>query len=227
MKNFILAPPHGLDLDSGDSFPDGCPSGHDPLKTVAKLAEKGVTLYCVGCEPALSPYKEFFSAMAFRTGGQYVPLRNASLLAKVIVGGAVEEISLEKLMADVKLEVEEKKKSGITDEKQLAEAVQSRLKEKGVVTNQIFMNDSNLEKASDDAIKYSKMATMSDLRKEYKRAESFTPITSYDPSYSFLPRSEDADSSEARPAVDSYTIASSEINYAQSERLVQKALSRF
>ena len=59
-----------------------------------------------------------------------MPLRNANLLAKVIVGGAVEEISLEKLMEDVRLEVDEKRKSGITDEKGLAEAVQSRLTEK-------------------------------------------------------------------------------------------------
>jgi hypothetical protein len=199
------------------------------MKIVAKLAEKGVTLYCVGCEPSLSPYKEFFSAMAFRTGGQYVPLRNASLLAKVIVGGAVEEISLEKLMADVKLEVDEKQRSGVTDEKELAEAVQGRLREKGVMTNQIFMNDSNLEKATDEAIKYSKMTTMADLRKEYKRGEIYDQISGYDRSVSYSVDSlaSDNTTSKMRPVVDSYKIASSEINYAQSERLVQKALSRY
>ena len=91
------------------------------------MAEKGITLYSVGCEPALTPYKQFFSAIAFTTGGQYVPLRNAKLLAKVIVGGAAEEISLDKLMQDAEKEVEEKIKSGVMDEQELAEAVQSKL----------------------------------------------------------------------------------------------------
>jgi hypothetical protein len=192
------------------------------LQIVSKLAEKGVTLYCVGCEPSLLPYKEFFSAMAFRTGGQYIPLRNASLLAKVIVGGAVEEISLEKLMADVKLEVEERQKTGVTDEKELAAAVQARLKEKGVMTNQIFLNDANIEKATDAAIKYSKISSLSELRKEYKPEEqSFTGYGAY------ASRSSSLDDDLSAPAVDSYKVASSEINYAQSERLVQKALSRY
>lgn len=53
------APPHGLS-PSGDSFPNGCPDGIDPLDVVNKLAEKAITLYSVGCEPALVPYKEFF-----------------------------------------------------------------------------------------------------------------------------------------------------------------------
>ena len=86
-------------------MPNGCPNGIDPIKVVDQLAKKGVTLYTVGCEPSLQPYKDFFAALAFKTGGQYVPLRNAQLLAKVIVGGAVEEISLERLMADVEAEV--------------------------------------------------------------------------------------------------------------------------
>ena len=47
------------------------------------MAQKAITLYSVGCEPAILKYKEFFSALAYKTGGQYVPLRNAKLLAKV------------------------------------------------------------------------------------------------------------------------------------------------
>ena len=78
----LKAPPHGLG-DPGDGFPNGCPDGNDPLEIVAKMAQKAITLYSVGCEPAIGPYKEFFSALAYKTGGQYVPLRNANLLAKV------------------------------------------------------------------------------------------------------------------------------------------------
>lgn len=126
----FIAPPHGIGAGS-DTMPNGCPKGHDPIKTVDKMATKGITLYSVGCEPSILPYKEFFSGLAFKTGGQYVPLRNAKLLAKVIVGGAVEEISLERLMKEVELEVQEQRDRGIHDEKILAEAVQSKLSSKG------------------------------------------------------------------------------------------------
>ncbi len=47
------------------------------------LAEKGVTLYCVGCEPSISSSRDFYMALAHITGGQYVPLDNAQLLAQV------------------------------------------------------------------------------------------------------------------------------------------------
>jgi len=96
------APPHGLGA-RGDSFPSGCPLGIDPLQVVKEMARKGITLYSVGCEPAITPYRDFFSAIAFATGGQYVPLRNAKLLSTVIVGGALEEMSLEKLMKQVQV----------------------------------------------------------------------------------------------------------------------------
>ena len=160
------APPHGL-KPHGDSFPNGCPNGIDPLNVVRKMGEKGITLYSVGCEPSLLPYKEFFSALAYMTGGQYVPLRNAKLLAKVIVGGAVEEISLEKLMADVDKEVEQMTAQGITDEKQIASVVQQKLASKGVVTNQLKLNNANLERASDRAVTYSNMSSMAELQKAY------------------------------------------------------------
>ena len=90
------APPHGLS-PHGDSFPQGCPAGIDPIDVAKKMgkfvetfcffkfeikkfsncflkAQKGIILYCVGVEPPIIPYKDFFSAIAFMTGGQYVPV---------------------------------------------------------------------------------------------------------------------------------------------------------
>lgn len=66
-----------------------------------KLAEKAVTLYVAGCEPAIIPYKDFFAALAYATGGQYVPLKAASALTPVIIGGAREELSLQQWMEEV------------------------------------------------------------------------------------------------------------------------------
>ena len=47
------------------------------------MAEKGITLYFVGCEPSVLPYKDFYTGLAFITGGQYVPLQNPEALSKV------------------------------------------------------------------------------------------------------------------------------------------------
>ncbi len=60
-----------------------------------------------------------------------MPLKDASLLAKIIVGGALEEISLETLMKEAKIEVEEQRKAGVSDEKKLTEAVEKKIKETG------------------------------------------------------------------------------------------------
>merc|ERR1719463_659178 len=46
------APPHGLE-PSGDGFPNGDPEGRDPLEIARQMAASGITVYAVGCEPAL------------------------------------------------------------------------------------------------------------------------------------------------------------------------------
>jgi hypothetical protein len=97
------------------------------------MAEQGITLYCVGCEPAIVPFKQFFVALALITGGQYVPLANATDLARVIVGGAREEVSMEKLMAQVHNEVmnEAAAKGTRVDEDELTRRIHKLLNEQG------------------------------------------------------------------------------------------------
>jgi hypothetical protein len=238
------APPHGLGAP-GDGFPNGFPNGIDPLVCASKMAEKGITLYSVGCEPAIMPYKEFFAALAYKTGGQYVSLRNADLLAKVIIGSALEEISLEKLMAEVEQEVDEQFQAGVKDEAELAALVQSRLKAKGVTTNQLKMNKSNLDGPSKQTKVYSGYATMAEMRSNFKVEEGGeVPMMA---SYSSAPRrymSKEAHFGAPPPmamamkAADmelnsgaerqeaTYSVERDEISYVQSERLVQKALNR-
>ncbi len=46
------APPHGLS-ENGDTFPNGCPAGHDPARLVREMAEEHITLYTVGVEPPI------------------------------------------------------------------------------------------------------------------------------------------------------------------------------
>ena len=76
------AQPHGLDPRS-DQIPEGCPSNHDPVAICHEMAARGIILYCVGCEPSLTQYREFFMALSLITGGQYIRLQRARLLSQV------------------------------------------------------------------------------------------------------------------------------------------------
>lgn len=81
----------------GDGFPDGSPDGHDPLQIARTLASKGITLFMVACEPALSGYTwttDFYRALCLITSGTMLPLTSAALLAHVIVGSALEQMDL-------------------------------------------------------------------------------------------------------------------------------------
>ena len=101
------APPHGLG-EPGDGFPDGAPDGVDPFAVLTAMSMRGISIYSVGCEPALSNYeyaKDFFVAAAQRTNGQAVSLRSAAALADVIMGGAIEEMDLQQLADEVVEEV--------------------------------------------------------------------------------------------------------------------------
>jgi hypothetical protein len=64
-------------------------------------------------------------ALAFKTGGQYIPLANSANLASIIVGSAKEEISLERLIAQVHEEVmrEAALRGGPVDEVELTRRI--------------------------------------------------------------------------------------------------------
>ncbi|XP_070569063.1 uncharacterized protein [Ptychodera flava] len=162
------APPHGL-ATSGDGFPKGCPDGIDPIHVTTQLAEKGVTMYMVGCEPSITPYKDFFMAIAHMTGGQYVPLRNAALLAKVIIGGAQEEISLQRLMEEVNQEVMEEYRvsGGVVDEDAMTKAVSEKLKKKGAKSHQLKMNSYALGGPTTSAVRLASKSSMAEVKEDY------------------------------------------------------------
>ncbi|TIA79814.1 hypothetical protein E3P92_03075 [Wallemia ichthyophaga] len=97
------APPHGIG-EYGDGFPDGSPCGYDPLQLARAMASSSITLFVVACEPALSGYQyatDFFRALADLTGGLLIPLVSASFLAQVIIGSALEQMDMERLIGEV------------------------------------------------------------------------------------------------------------------------------
>ncbi|KAH8924105.1 hypothetical protein BT69DRAFT_1333300 [Atractiella rhizophila] len=97
------APPHGIG-EYGDAFADGSPEGSDPLILAREMATRGITLFCVACEPALSGYSyalDHFRALSDITSGVLLPLTTAALLAHVIVGSALEQLDMERLIREV------------------------------------------------------------------------------------------------------------------------------
>ncbi|CAF3955099.1 unnamed protein product [Rotaria sp. Silwood2] len=119
------------------------PSGHDPVECATLLAERSVTLYTIGCEPTATPYRDFFMALAFKTGGQYIPLANCGDLAAIIVGSAKEEISLERLIAQVHEEVmhEAVLRGGSVDETELTRRIHEVMQGGGAKARRLKMNN--------------------------------------------------------------------------------------
>ena len=91
------ARPHGLH-EADDQIPEGCPNNHDPVAICHEMARKGIILYCVGCEPSLRIYRDFFMGLSLITGGQYIRLARARILPQVIVRLTCEEVENENLM---------------------------------------------------------------------------------------------------------------------------------
>ncbi|XP_069116723.1 uncharacterized protein [Argopecten irradians] len=224
------APPHGLD-QNGDHFPNGCPVGLDPMTIVRQLAEKGITLYCVGCEPAINPYKDFFTAIAYLTGGQYVPLRGAKALTQIIIGGAQEEISLERWMAEVDEEVQREIAAGnqINDD-EMTQRVHDKMKSKGIKGKRLQMNDSDLGAASETSRQIAGYTNMADVRSKFVDNSVDRSCRSEIRVNRLMGARYDFDEEDemATPSTepDRYNTVESEISYEQASRMLQKCKSR-
>lgn len=97
------APPHGIG-EYGDGFDEGSPDGNDPLQLARAMAGRGITLFFVACEPALSGYSyatDFFQAIVNITSGLMLPLTTADLLTHAIVGSVLENLDMERLVREV------------------------------------------------------------------------------------------------------------------------------
>jgi len=68
------------------------------------MAGRGITLFFVACEPALSGYSyatDFYQAITSITSGLMLPLTTADLLAHAIVGSVLENLDMERLVREV------------------------------------------------------------------------------------------------------------------------------
>ena len=108
-------------------------------------------------------------SLAYITGGQYVPMINAKLLAQVIIGGVREEISLERLMQDaqedINQEIKHAEEEG-ADENEITTRVNRLLLKKNVRVRQ--MENAAGMASSIARETYAKCEDMKDLRQKYK-----------------------------------------------------------
>ncbi|KAH9924268.1 uncharacterized protein BXZ73DRAFT_91272 [Epithele typhae] len=87
------APPHGI-----GEYGDGS------LQIAREMASRGITLFFVACEPALSGYSyatDFYQAITNITSGLMLPLTTADLLTHAIVGSVLENLDMERLVREV------------------------------------------------------------------------------------------------------------------------------
>ena len=88
------------------------------------------TQFCVACEPALSGYyyaTDAYKALTQITSGVMLPLTTASLLAHVIVGSALEQLDMERLIKEVGQAVAERVHSGQESVDEVAKALHEKL----------------------------------------------------------------------------------------------------
>jgi Ca-activated chloride channel family protein len=87
------APPHGV-MPQGDGFPDGCPCGRHWYTQAESCREMNIVVHTVGCRGIdhFAGAEEVFKAVAQRTGGLYLPLKDANLLIGLVSGLADREL---------------------------------------------------------------------------------------------------------------------------------------
>jgi len=154
--------------------------------------------------------------LAYITGGQYVPMVNAQLLAQVIIGGVREEISLDRLMQgaqeDIDREMQRAEAEGVDDEEK-AKRLNQIFASKNMHCHQMENDAGTMSKTVTDV--YSKMSSMTEMQTHFmsKPKATFDDIT---------------EEEEVKKAADmTYDLTeNADVSIVQSKRLVQKLQHR-
>ncbi|KAF9474652.1 hypothetical protein BDN70DRAFT_884582 [Pholiota conissans] len=137
------APPHGLG-ELGDGF-TASPDQNDPLIIARQMAERGITLFVIACEPTLSThYKhavDFYEALTEITSGQMFPLLLANQLGDYIIGTALETMETEKLVEEFEHIIIDDVYSKDMPVEKVAENLQQFMESKGTKINSVVVDD--------------------------------------------------------------------------------------
>ncbi|KAL7280070.1 hypothetical protein ACG7TL_006485 [Trametes sanguinea] len=167
------APPHGIG-EYGDGFDEGSPDGNDPLQIARTMAQQGITLFFVACEPALSGYSyatDFYQAITNITSGLMLPLTTADLLTHAIVGSVLENLDMERLVREVGQAVSQRILGNNESVDDVARELHERLllrneNTKRVVIESIYRES---EEAKHNVNVYTQAPTLADARPHLKR----------------------------------------------------------
>lgn len=167
------APPHGIG-EYGDGFDDGSPDGNDPLVLAREMASRGITLFFVACEPALSGYSfatDFYQAMTNITSGLMLPLTTADLLTHAIVGSVLENLDMERLVREVGQAVSQRILGNNESVDDVARELHERLLLRNESTKKVVIE--SIYRESDEAKHnvdvYMRAATLAEARPALKR----------------------------------------------------------
>ncbi|KAL7678110.1 hypothetical protein ACOME3_004338 [Neoechinorhynchus agilis] len=124
--------PHGI-ARIGDSYPEGCPCGFDPILLAKEMASKSITLF-----PVTSGHEveaRYWSGISHITGGRLFFVRDQRVfeLRKPIVDCALEDTSVEELMTRIHREINEEalQTGGEVDEVELTRRLQEAITLRG------------------------------------------------------------------------------------------------
>lgn len=147
--------------------------------------------------------------IAYITGGQYVPMINAQLLAQVIIGGVREEITLERLMqnaeADIAREIQRAEDEG-ADDLETAARVNHYFSSRKTRTKHMRNKAGATSKKAEEC--YSKCADMSEMASKFETVEI-----------------EEEDEEEKKEEMN-YELNEDDMSLEQAKRIVQKAKNR-
>ncbi|VDB98591.1 unnamed protein product [Peniophora sp. CBMAI 1063] len=108
------SPPHGIG-ERGDKHPV-CPRQKDAICAANSMADHGITLHVIACEPTLSDtYKyahDFYRGLTQITGGKMIPLSVSQELCQLIVGHITETVDMHELAMKHKFTIAEGLRSG-------------------------------------------------------------------------------------------------------------------
>ncbi|OBZ71401.1 Mitochondrial Rho GTPase 1 [Grifola frondosa] len=174
------APPHGIG-EYGDGFDEGSPDGNDPLQIARMMASRGITLFFVACEPALSGYSyatDFFQAITNITSGLMLPLTTADLLTHAIVGSVLENLDMERLVREVGQAVSQRILGNNESVDDVARELHERLLLRNESTKRIVIESiyRESEEAKHNVSVYMQAPSLADARPLLKRVGSWDSI---------------------------------------------------
>jgi len=117
------------------------------------MAARGITLFFVACEPALSGYSyatDFFQAITSITSGLMLPLTTANLLSHAIIGSVLENLDMERLIREVGQQVAERILGGNESVDDVARELHEKLLLRNESTKKLIFE--NIYRESEEAV---------------------------------------------------------------------------